>query len=91
MNTQAYSIAAQETVQYLTLDSFAASLAAQQNMRLDTLVRIQNTLVTQRPLNTAACVAWARQQFEELFSNNVRQLLHNFPLDRLTSTGTPFW
>ncbi|KAJ1407798.1 hypothetical protein B484DRAFT_337152, partial [Ochromonadaceae sp. CCMP2298] len=88
---EAYSIAAQETVQYLTLDSFASSLAAQQNMRLDTLVRIQNTLVTQRPLNTAACVAWARHQFEELFSNNVRQLLHNFPLDRLTSTGTPFW
>jgi hypothetical protein len=32
-----------------------------------------------------------RRMFEELFSNRIRQLLHNFPLDRLTATGTPFW
>jgi hypothetical protein len=32
-----------------------------------------------------------RRMFEELLSNRIRQLLHNFPLDRLTATGTPFW
>jgi hypothetical protein len=29
--------------------------------------------------------------FEDLFRNKVMQLLHNFPLDRLTAAGVPFW
>ena len=36
-------------------------------------------------------MAQCRVRFEDLFSNKVRQLLHNFPLDRLTYTGAPFW
>ena len=36
-------------------------------------------------------MAWARQQFEELFRNQVLQLLHNFPPEQLTSSGQPFW
>ena len=36
-------------------------------------------------------MTWARLRFEELFANNIKQLLFNFPLDSVTSTGTPFW
>jgi len=30
-------------------------------------------------------------KFEELFNNNIQQLLYNFPKDMVTSTGAPFW
>ena len=45
-------------------------------------------------LLTALCSLYVcvyRKTFEDLFSSKVRQLLHNFPLDRLTASGTPFW
>jgi ubiquitin-activating enzyme E1 len=32
-----------------------------------------------------------RLRFEDLFSSRIRQLMHSFPLDKLTSSGTPFW
>lgn len=37
------------------------------------------------------CVVWACLKFQELFSSNIRQLLFNFPVDSVTSSGTPFW
>lgn len=37
------------------------------------------------------CAAWARQQFEDLFSSNVRKLLAAFPPGHTTSNGMPFW
>jgi hypothetical protein len=56
-----YSMAAQDTMQYLTVPDYAtnANLAAQQNMRIETLTRIQRTLVTERPRTMEDCVAWA--------------------------------
>lgn len=39
----------------------------------------------------ADCVKWARLHFEENFSNQIKQLLFNFPSDQQTSTGQPFW
>jgi hypothetical protein len=59
---QEYSMAAQDTMQYLTVPDYAtnANLAAQQNMRIETLTRIQRTLVTERPRTMEDCVAWAR-------------------------------
>jgi len=36
-------------------------------------------------------VANARLKFEEYFNNNIQQLLYNFPLNMITSTGEPFW
>lgn len=59
---QEYSMAAQDTNQYLTVPDYAtnSALAAQQNMRIDTLARIRRTLVTDRPRNIEDCVTWAR-------------------------------
>lgn len=43
------------------------------------------------PTTFKECVEWSRLKFEELFANNIKQLLFNFPVDSLTSTGVPFW
>merc|ERR1712218_471954 len=47
--------------------------------------------VKERPSNFEDCVAWARLLWQELFHNQIAQLLHNFPPDQVTSTGSPFW
>jgi ubiquitin-activating enzyme E1 len=73
---------------------FLTSLANQQNMKLDTLVRMKDALVGSRPTNYADCLSYARLQFEDLFSNKIKQLLHNFPLDKAVVTNgvaVPFW
>ncbi|KAL1272354.1 hypothetical protein QQF64_028216 [Cirrhinus molitorella] len=43
------------------------------------------------PQNWADCVSWARIQWETLYNNHIRQLLHCFPPDQITSSGLPFW
>jgi ubiquitin-activating enzyme E1 len=63
----------------------------QQNSKVDTLKLIRKTLVDERPVSFEDCVVWARLQFESLFNNQIRQLLHNFPPDQMTSSGTKFW
>lgn len=48
-------------------------------------------LIDERPKTIEDCVRWARIQWQNQFSNQIQQLLHNFPADQLTSTGQPFW
>ena len=55
------------------------------------LENIYESLVSQQPLSFEDCVEWGRTKFEQMFNNNIQQLLYNFPLDMITSTGTPFW
>ena len=66
-------------------------LANQQNVKLETLNRMYNALVTSRPRSIEDCIVWARLQFEDLFCNRIKQLLHTFPVDKVTSSGAPFW
>lgn len=60
--SQEYSMAAVDTNQYLTVPDYAtnSALAAQQNMRIETLNRIRRTLVTDRPRCVEDCIVWAR-------------------------------
>ncbi|XP_029005446.1 ubiquitin-like modifier-activating enzyme 1 [Betta splendens] len=44
-----------------------------------------------RPASWADCVSWARREWEVLYNNDIRQLLHCFPPHQVTSTGLPFW
>jgi ubiquitin-activating enzyme E1 len=45
-----------------------------------------------RPHTFQDCIDWARSQFEELYNNQIRQLLFNFPPDQIMpSSGQPFW
>lgn len=43
------------------------------------------------PLNFEDCVAEAVRKFYRYFRNNVRQLLHTYPLDMKTKDGKLFW
>jgi ubiquitin-activating enzyme E1 len=54
------------------------------------LESIEKSLAT-KPNNFQDCVQWAREQFEELFANQIKQLLFNFPPDMMTPKGQPFW
>lgn len=63
----------------------------QPNTKAETLNQIRRTLVDDRPVTFEDCVVWARLKFEDLFNNQIRQLLHNFPPEQLTSSGTKFW
>lgn len=44
-------------------------------------------LISGRPKSYADCMIWARRQFEEMFSNNIKQLLHTFPPNAVTDKG----
>eukprot|EP00557_Chaetoceros_sp_GSL56_P003823 CAMPEP_0176498632 /NCGR_PEP_ID=MMETSP0200_2-20121128/12437_1 /TAXON_ID=947934 /ORGANISM="Chaetoceros sp., Strain GSL56" /LENGTH=1064 /DNA_ID=CAMNT_0017896877 /DNA_START=63 /DNA_END=3257 /DNA_ORIENTATION=+ len=82
---------AEDVNSYLSAPDFAKKLEAQQNTKMDTLKSIQSTLVDDRPRSFEDCVVWSRLKFEELFVNQIHQLLHNFPEDQVTSNGTKFW
>jgi len=84
----------EDVKQYMSMTraAYESSLAAQQNMKLDTLMRIQAAVApATRPTSFEHCVVWARKAFEDLFANRIKQLLHNFPLHQVTANGTPFW
>ncbi|KAL1478894.1 hypothetical protein MTO96_052286 [Rhipicephalus appendiculatus] len=57
----------------------------------DKLASVKQQLVDERPKSFADCVAWARLHFESQYSNQIKQLLYNFPKDHQTSTGALFW
>uniref|UniRef100_A0AAR2M1Q8 E1 ubiquitin-activating enzyme n=1 Tax=Pygocentrus nattereri TaxID=42514 RepID=A0AAR2M1Q8_PYGNA len=58
---------------------------------LEVLEAVYKSLVTDCPRSWEDCVAWARNHWQCQYNNNIRQLLHNFPPDQLTSSGAPFW
>ncbi|XP_032819064.1 ubiquitin-like modifier-activating enzyme 1 isoform X3 [Petromyzon marinus] len=58
---------------------------------LETLEAVRRALVQERPKNWEDCVAWSRNHWQHQYNNNIRQLLHNFPPEQLTSSGAPFW
>ena len=58
---------------------------------MDTLEGLRASLVTDRPRSFDDCIAWAVRQFTALYRDSIKQLLHNFPEDRVTSEGVPFW
>lgn len=58
---------------------------------METLEGIKKTLVDDKPSSFSDCILWARLHWEEQFSNQIKQLLYNFPPDQVTSSGAPFW
>jgi len=71
--------------QYLSAGDFLKQLQTQHNTVIESLERLKNSMVTQRPLTFDECIAWARVKFEDLFSNQIKQLLYNFPLDQVSA------
>jgi len=87
----AFKQSAEEVNAYLSTPPNQYLEGLQQNSKVDTLRLIRKTLVDERPVSFDDCVVWARLQFESLFNNQIQQLLHNFPEDQVTSSGTKFW
>lgn len=75
---------------YLSQPNFVEQTLKQNPDIKGTLENIANYL-NQRPYTFEDCIKWARLQFEEKFSNEIKQLLYNFPEDAKTSNGAPFW
>ncbi|CAG8452464.1 12540_t:CDS:10 [Ambispora gerdemannii] len=82
---------AENVNQYLSQPNFVELTMKQGANQKDILEGIRNFLVTAKPLSFDECIAWARLRFEELYNNNIQQLLFNFPKDSITSSGTLFW
>lgn len=58
---------------------------------LEVLEAVQRSLVLQRPQSWADCVTWAYYHWHTQYSNNIRQLLHNFPPNQVvTQLQGPF-
>mmetsp|Transcript_47391 Transcript_47391/g.112774 ORF Transcript_47391/g.112774 Transcript_47391/m.112774 type:complete len:1011 (+) Transcript_47391:93-3125(+) len=70
---------------------FLVKLKKQPGTSQVTMEQLRDNLVSRRPAAFSDCVVWARLKFEELFTNNIKQLLFNFPLDMTTAAGTSFW
>ncbi|XP_031421812.1 ubiquitin-like modifier-activating enzyme 1 isoform X2 [Clupea harengus] len=83
---------AENAMQYLTDPKFMErTLKLPGAQPLEVLEAVYKSLVTDCPRNWEECVTWARHHWQCQYSNNIRQLLHNFPPDQLTSSGAPFW
>ncbi|CAM9738448.1 unnamed protein product, partial [Ectocarpus sp. 8 AP-2014] len=82
---------AEDVNQYLQDPNYTTFLNSQHNTKLETLTRISESLDSSRPSSFGDCIKWARLQFQTRFHNEIAQLLHNFPVDSVTSSGNPFW
>lgn len=76
---------------YLAQSNYVDSLLKQGGNHMDTLLTIHSFLVKDRSETFEDCVIWARMQFQELYFNSISQLLYNFPVDSLTTSGAAFW
>ncbi|KAI4901519.1 hypothetical protein NFI96_033436 [Prochilodus magdalenae] len=82
----------ENAMQYLTDPKFMErTLKLPGAQPLEVLEAVYKSLVTDCPRNWEDCVTWARNHWQCQYNNNIRQLLHNFPPDQLTSSGAPFW
>ncbi|KAG9269620.1 ubiquitin-like modifier-activating enzyme 1 [Astyanax mexicanus] len=83
---------AENAMQYLTDPKFMErTLKLPGAQPLEVLEAVYKSLVTDCPRGWDDCVTWARNHWQCQYNNNIRQLLHNFPPDQLTSSGAPFW
>uniref|UniRef100_A0A4W4EV33 E1 ubiquitin-activating enzyme n=1 Tax=Electrophorus electricus TaxID=8005 RepID=A0A4W4EV33_ELEEL len=82
----------ENALQYMTDPKFMErTLKLPGAQPLEVVEAVYKSLVSEYPRSWEQCVAWARNHWQCQYSNNIRQLLHNFPPDQLTSSGAPFW
>ena len=48
-------------------------------------------MAEQLPKDFNGCIEKARHKFHKLYHNDILQLLHVYPLDKVTKEGRPFW
>ncbi|KAH9853563.1 ubiquitin activating enzyme [Lenzites betulinus] len=76
---------------YLSEPNFLENNLRYSGQQKEQVEQIASYLVTSKPLTFEECIVWARLQFEEKYSNSIKQLLYSLPKDAVTSTGQPFW
>ncbi len=76
---------------YLSEPNYLESSIKYSGQSQEQVEQIVSYLVTNKPLTFEECIVWARLQFEEKYSNAIRQLLFSLPKDAVTTTGQPFW
>ncbi|KAF3310626.1 E1 ubiquitin-activating protein [Orbilia oligospora] len=76
---------------YLSQPSFIESTLKQSGNQKEILETIRDYLANDKPLTFEECIEWGRLKFEKLYNNDIQQLLHVFPKDSVTNSGTPFW
>ncbi|TPX54813.1 hypothetical protein PhCBS80983_g05729 [Powellomyces hirtus] len=76
---------------YLSQPNYVEQTLSQGGNQKEAIESVYNFLVTQKPTLFEECILWARLKFDELFCNEIKQLLFNFPKDAVTSSGTAFW
>ncbi len=87
-----FTQAPMSALHYLSEADFVdKTLKLQGQEPIETLEKVKKILVDERPANFEECVNWARLFFQELFHNQIAQLLFNFPADQTTSSGALFW
>ncbi|XP_013145647.1 PREDICTED: ubiquitin-like modifier-activating enzyme 1 [Papilio polytes] len=83
--------AAEHAAQYFTDPHFLErTVRLPGTQPLDAIESVRNAIV-ERPMNFEDCVTWARLHWETQYSNQIKQLLFNFPPDQPTLSGAPFW
>ncbi|CAI9181591.1 unnamed protein product, partial [Rangifer tarandus platyrhynchus] len=83
---------AENVNKYLTDAKFVErTLCLAGTQPLQVLEGVQRSLRLQWPQSWADCVTWAYYHWHTQYSNNIRQLLHNFPPNQLTGSGALFW
>merc|ERR1739844_392850 len=81
-----------EALKYLSESDFLEkTMKLQGTQPVETVEKVKKVLVDDLPKNFEDCLSWARHLFQDLFHNQIAQLLHNFPADQTTSSGQPFW
>ena len=81
-----------DTMKFLTDDKYIENLMTKLNVAThESLLSIKKVLIDDRPNDFLDCIKWARLLFEDLFTNQIKQLLFNFPPDQVTPSGQPFW
>ncbi|XP_044736104.1 ubiquitin-like modifier-activating enzyme 1 isoform X1 [Chrysoperla carnea] len=87
-----FSQAAENAAQYLQDPQFVERALKLPGVQpIEVMESVKAALVNDRPHSFEDCVVWARNHWQEQYSNQIRQLLFNFPPDQLTSSGQPFW
>jgi ubiquitin-activating enzyme E1 len=76
---------------YIHDDNFQDSLSKMNTEDRKLALIAVRTNTVERPHNYEDCLKWARLQFQEKFTDNIKQLLYLFPVDYIGNNGAPFW
>ncbi|XP_055313849.1 ubiquitin-like modifier-activating enzyme 1 [Sitodiplosis mosellana] len=88
----AFNKNAENASQYISDPTFVERVVKLPGVQpLEILESVKVALIDEKPKDFADCVKWARHYWQECYSNQIRQLLFNFPPDQTTSSGQPFW